>query len=284
MKSGLIVGFLLCTIIAGAFSQENSGIFSCKVGAFEVFMMVEAQRPGNAEILVGADESLIKRYIPAEGFFHSTNTFLIKAEGRTILVDTGFGQALFEHLKKLNVDPGQIDAVLITHMHGDHIGGLAKDGKALFPKAKIYLSVRELEYWTKTNVNQGAVDALAPYGAQVETFLPAELDGELGELLPGIIPVANYGHTPGHTVFLLENSGEKFIIFGDLLHAALVQFPLPDISATYDMDKEAAAAVRRQILSYAAKNKIPVGGMHVVYPGVGMVEADGDGFKFIPME
>jgi len=282
MKKEIFIGLLLSSMAFGALAQENEGIFSFKVGSFEVYMMVEAQRQGNAEILIGADENLLKRYIPAAGFFHSTNTFLIKAPGRNILVDTGFGQAIFEHLKKLNVVPEDIDVILITHMHGDHFGGLAKDGKALFPKAKIYLSQRELEYWTKTNVNQGAVAALAPYGSQVETFEPSQLDGKLVELIPGITPIANYGHTPGHTVFLLENGGEKFLIIGDLLHVALVQFPVPEISATYDSDAKAAAAVRRQILSYAAKNKIPVGGMHLVYPGVGNVKAEGNGFKFIP--
>jgi len=72
------------------------------------------------------------------------------------------------------------------------------------------------------------------------------------------------------------------LIIGDLLHVALVQFPVPEISATYDMDQKAAAAVRRQVLDYAAKNKIPVAGMHVVYPGTGGVSVDGKGFKFTP--
>jgi len=102
------------------------------------------------------------------------------------------------------------------------------------------------------------------------------------ELLPGITAIANYGHTPGHTVFLVENSGAKLIIAGDFLHVALVQFPNPDISATFDMDQSAAAASRRQILDYAARNNIPVGGMHIVYPGIGNVQADGSGYRFIP--
>ena len=281
MKKTMIFGLLLCAMATEAFSQKNDGIFSFKVGSYEVFMLVEAQRKGNGDILI-ADKSLIKRFMPLFGFFHSTNTFLIKTPDRNILVDTGFGQAIFEHLKKLNVAPEEIDAVLITHLHGDHFGGLAKEGKALFPKAKIYLSSQELEYWTKTNVNQGAVAALSPYGSEVETFDPPQLDGNLIELLEGITPIANFGHTPGHTVFLVENGGEKFLIIGDLLHIALVQFSLPEISATYDSDAKAAAEVRREILSYAANNKIPVGGMHIVYPGTGMVEAEGNGFKFVP--
>jgi hypothetical protein len=80
----------------------------------------------------------------------------------------------------------------------------------------------------------------------------------------------------------VENSGSRLLIWGDLLHVALVQFPVPEISATYDIDQKAAAAIRRQIMDYAAKNGISVAGMHMAYPGVGTVQADGEGFKFIP--
>ena len=282
MKRGILLGLFFSAVAAGVFASENDGIFSYKVGQFEIFMMVERENPGNAGILVGADDALLKRYIPADGFKHSTNTFLIKAPGRNILVDTGFGGAVFDKMKILGVEPDQIDAVLMTHLHGDHIGGLAKDGKALFPRAKIYLSAKEKDFFTKIQVNQGAVDALAPYGSNVVTFEPAALGSTLREILPGISPIAAYGHTPGHTIYLIESDGAKFIIAGDFLHVALVQFPYPDISASYDADQKAAAAIRRQIMDYAAKNKIPIGGMHMVYPAVGFVEADGSGYKFVP--
>lgn len=282
MKRVLFMGLLFSVMVSGAFASESDGIFNIKVGAFDVYMMVDRENPGNAGILVGADESILKRYIPAEGFKHSTNTFLIKAPGRNILVDTGFGQTVFEKIRKLGVEPEQIDAVLMTHLHGDHIGGLAKDGKALFPNAKIYVSSRERDFFTKTQVNQAVVAALAPYGSRVETFEPTDLFAVRKEILPGISAIAAYGHTPGHTMYLLENGGAKFLIWGDLLHVALVQFPFPDISASYDADQKAAATVRRQTMDYVAKNKIPVGGMHMVYPAVGTVEADGNGYKFVP--
>jgi glyoxylase-like metal-dependent hydrolase (beta-lactamase superfamily II) len=286
MKRMIIIGLVLGALGSSVLALENEGIYTWRVGQLEVSMLVESERDGNTGILVGADEAVLRRLIPETGFKHTANAFLIRSPRQTILIDTGTGAGgiLIEKIKKLGVDPDRIDVVLITHLHGDHFGGLQSNGNANFSRARIYLSSRELEYFTKTNVNQGAVAALAPYEGRINTFEPGALGSHLREILPGIKPIANYGHTPGHTVFLVENGNGKVIIAADFLHLALVQFPFPDISATFDIDKEAAAVSRRQILDYAAKNKIPIGGMHIVYPGVGTVEAEGNGYKFIPMK
>jgi len=288
MKNLLALGILLGAFTAAVYGSENDGIFSFKVGQFEVFLLVESERDGNAGILVGADEDLIKRYVPPQGFKHTANAILVKAPRQNILIDTGTGAGgvIIEKIKKLGVEPDKINAVLLTHLHGDHFGSLQKDGKAVFPKAKIYLSEKELEYFTKTNVNQAAVNALAPYKSNVVTFDPGPLHLERRQsILPGIFPIAAYGHTPGHTIFLLENGRAKLLIVGDLLHVAVVQFHHPSISASYDVDGAAAAQTRTQVLSYAATNRLPIAGMHIVYPGMGFVEAyDRESFKFSPME
>ena len=283
MKKEVFIGLLLSAMAAGAFAQDNAGIYSFNVGSFEVHMLVEVERPGTTEILIDASDALLERYIPRDGFLSSINTFLIKTPQMIILIDTGFGQALLEHMDKLEIAPADVDAILITHLHGDHFGGLQREGRALFPNARVYLSERELEYWTETNVSQAAVAALVPYGGRVETFVPSELGGNLGELFPGIFPIATYGHTPGHTVFLIDNGGEQLLVWGDIMHAAPVQFPKPDISVTYDTNPKAAAVARWQILNYAAKNNISIVGIHLAYPGVGTVDPDGSGgYKFTP--
>jgi len=284
MKRDAFMGLLFSSMAAGGIASESDGIFNFKVGQFDVYMLVEFEMDGNAGIIPGADEAMLKRYIPASGFKHTANAYLIKAPGRNILVDTGTGtgNVLFDKIKKLGLEPAQIDAVLLTHLHADHFGNIQKDGKAVFTKAKIYLDAREKEYFTKTAVNEVAVAALAPYGSNVVTFDAAPLGAESREILPGICAVTGYGHTPGHAAYLLTSGPAKLLICGDYLHVALVQFPHPEISATYDMDQKAAANVRRQFMEYAVKNKIPLAGMHVVYPGIGMVEGDGSGFKFIP--
>ena len=286
MKRVMVFSLFLGAMTAGSCVSNTEGAYTSKVGQFQIFTLVESERTGNASILVGADEAVLSRYIPAQGFQHTANAFLVKTPNQNILIDsgTGAGDVIIEKIKALGVQPEDINAVLITHLHGDHFGSLQRNGAAVFPNATVYLSAREFEYFTKTAPNQGAVNALAPY--QTASRLTAINPGELAapvEILPGVKAIAAYGHTPGHTIFQLENSGAKLLIIGDLLHVALVQFPVPEISATYDMDQNAAAQIRRQVLDYAAKNKIPVGGMHIVYPAVGSVEVDGTGFKFTPV-
>ncbi|MCL2007802.1 MAG: MBL fold metallo-hydrolase [Treponema sp.] len=292
MKKTIITGMLFCLMIFfvhGAYGQpfpEVDGVFAYRVGQFNVFMINEAENRGNPAILSGADEAIINRYIP-DGFILPVNAFLIVAPNRNILIDagTGAGGIIVGKIRQLGFDPADIDTVLLTHLHGDHFGGLQASGIANFPNARVYVSERDIEHFTVTNRerNQGAVNALALYGERVMTFSPGSLGSVLTQLLPGISAIANYGHTPGHTVFLVESGNERLIIAGDFLHVGLVQFPLPYISATFDVDPVAAAASRMQVMDYAASNNIPIGGMHLMYPGIGTVVADGDGFRFTPV-
>jgi glyoxylase-like metal-dependent hydrolase (beta-lactamase superfamily II) len=274
---------MLSAIAAGSFGAE-SAIFTYKVGRFEVHMLVENRGPGRPSVLIGADEGALGRYLPNGSYQSETNTFLIRTPDRLILVDTGFGTTLFESMKTLGVQPDQVDAVLLTHLHGDHIGGLAKDGKALFSKARVYLAEQEREYWTKTNPNPGAAAALAPYGSRITTFNPGDLGALLQEIIPGITPIAAFGHTPGHTMFMVDSEGKKLLIWGDLMHVQDIQFPLPEISVSYDTDPAAAAAVRKRVLEYAARSRIPIAGMHLVYPAIGTVTVQSVGYRLTPAE
>jgi glyoxylase-like metal-dependent hydrolase (beta-lactamase superfamily II) len=252
----------------------------------EVYALVESEREGNVGIIPGASADVINRYIPAEGFKLSTNAFLVKSSGRNILIDTGTGVdgVILDKMKSRGVAPEQVDAVLLTHMHGDHIGSLQKDGRPVFTNAKVYVNAKERDHFTKTAVNQAAVAALNAYGSNVVVFEPLDLGPISREILPGVRAIAAYGHTPGHTAYMVASGNSRLIIAGDFLHVGLVQFPNPGISTSFDMDPRAAANTRRQFLSFAAMTGIPIGGMHIRYPCIGKVEASGNGFRFVPVK
>jgi glyoxylase-like metal-dependent hydrolase (beta-lactamase superfamily II) len=279
-------GRLFCSVLLSAMAVsaygEESGIFHYKNGKIDVYTMVENSGPGRAGILIG-DAAVIEKYAPGGSLRSATNTFLLKTARDTIVVDTGFGGNIFKHLETLKIKPLQITAVLITHMHGDHIGGLAKDGKALFPNAKVYLSKQELASVTGGGDLASKIRpaSLAPYGDKVITFNPGTIESP-ENLLPGIGAAAAFGHTPGHTVFVLDSEGKKLVLWGDLMHAAEVQFPAPEIAVTYDSAVKEAIESRKNLLAWAAKSGSAIAGAHMVYPAIGFVQQDGAGYKFTP--
>lgn len=284
---------MLSTGIAPA--QENPNIFKHKVGDAEVILLSEGQQKGNKSILIGATEDMLAKYAPDGTFPNATNAFVVKIGGKNILIDTGLGRELFANLKSVGLTPEQIDAVIITHMHGDHTGGMLKDGEKAFPKAEIYIAAPEADYWNsaeKMNLAPenrrggftAAQNIIKTYSDKLHLFTPANIGVQTAEIIQGITPAAAFGHTPGHTAFLIQSQGEKILVWGDLTHAMAIQMPYPDVAVTYDVNPEIAVRYRKQILEYVAKNKIPVAGMHIAYPAMGNVEAGpSGGYIFIPV-
>jgi len=276
-------------------AQNSENIFVYKVGSCEVTLLVENRGQRDSAIIL-ADKSVVQKYIPEGTSPAQTNIFLVKTSKNTILIDTGFGTTLFENLKSLKIEPANIDTIFITHMHGDHISGLQKDGKALFPNATVYCSEQEKNYWTDSKMMAAATEArqnnfklaqnaLAVYGNKVKTFNPSELNSKLKEFLPGITPIAAFGHTPGHTLYLVSSGKESLLITGDLINVMEIQIPAPDIATVYDTDPKAASETRKKVLEYATKNKIPIAGMHLLYPSIGALEKQSDGgYKFNPVK
>ncbi|GHV18811.1 hypothetical protein AGMMS49959_01660 [Planctomycetales bacterium] len=276
MKTLLASGLLLAAMATGSAAEM---VYAYKVGAMEVFTLVETRSTGGTGILVDGKgtRDAIKRYLPDGKFPMEINAFLVKNGEKNILIDTGFGGAIIDGMRGVGVEPEQVNTVLITHTHGDHIGGLSTGGAARFPNAELFLSQPE-QVWGSGNA--ATVAALAPYAGRLRTFKPAAYDGDAVAVADGITAIAAFGHTPGHTVYLLASNGEKLLIGGDLFHVPAIQFPVPEVSVIYDSDPVAAAATRRQILEYVAREKIPVAGMHLHYPAIGTVEKNGDGFRW----
>ncbi len=197
----------------------------------------------------------------------SINCFLLRQNGKNILIDAGYGPAKGNTQALLANE--KIDIILITHMHPDHIGGLiGPDGKAAFPGAEVYLSHKEYNYWKN--------EPDAELQNQVFGLYKINLFEQDQEIFPGIYALDAPGHTPGHTVY--EN--HIYMFFGDLMHATVWQLPDPEISCAYDMNPGKAAESRRKILQRAAKNGKTVAGCHFPMPAVGkIINGENDGFE-----
>jgi len=278
--------FCMLGVFALATAQEPK---TFAVGGMQVEILIDETMEGDTSILQGASEEMLQKYIPTGMYSMAVTSALIRDGEHITLIDTGLGKKLAQHLQERNTLPENIFTILITHMHFDHINGLMHEGKAFFPNAKIYISEPELAYWTNNeNINnfpeeqreavagsfKNAQNVLNAYQGRVVTFLPGEIAKGGEVLLPGVQTLAAYGHTPGHTIFLLENQGEKLMVVGDLWHMGVIQFPLPDVTVVYDVDPEQAAQSRKAIFAYAAGESIPVAGMHQANPEFGLIKPD----------
>ena len=282
---------------APAASEQNEGFTVRNVGAMEFFSFQDRAVNMPASIFTTRnDPALVKKYMPRNSAPASVSVFAVKRGDSVILMDAGYGSnapgpgtsALMLTMAKAGITPDMVDLVLLTHMHMDHTAGLlTAEGTRAFPRAKVLVSVMEASYWLFSPPKPGqeanfelAAKVKAAYG---EDFLTPFAFGDT--VAPGITALDASGHTPGHTVYQLESEGKRLLVIGDLLHAALLQFPEPAVSSSYDMDPIKAADTRLFYLNMAAEKDVPVAGMHLPFPPVGKVgKREGGGFVFTPAE
>jgi glyoxylase-like metal-dependent hydrolase (beta-lactamase superfamily II) len=261
---------------------------------FKLHLLAERQQTIAAETLVGATPEMFARVGGPPPYPNAINAFLLshaphRASPKNVLFDTGFGIKLFDNLKARDFATTEIDAVFLTHMHGDHIGGLLRDGAAAFPKAILHIERREYDYWINKLKAPAAIAVAKAYREHLELFdaaalgaLPADFGASgawdkfaASDAHADIIPIAAYGHTPGHTMYLVRNTSGALplLIWGDLTHAMTIQLPFPEVAVTYDVAPAQAVATRKAVLQYAAKHGLHIAGMHNEFPAVGYVRA-----------
>jgi glyoxylase-like metal-dependent hydrolase (beta-lactamase superfamily II) len=279
--------------------SQAPGYYRTMVGDFEVTSLSDGSMTFNVQELLTnitpaqLDADLARAFLKEPVDF-SINGFLVNTGTKLILIDTGTGGAfgptvgtLLSNLTASGYKPEQVDEVYLTHLHGDHIGGLTtKDGKAIYPNATVRIAKAEADYWlSEAKMNaapadakpdfQGAMAALKPY-IEGKHFQP--INGDI-EVVPGIRAIAAHGHTPGHTVYLVSSKDQHLLLWGDLMHVAAAQMPDPTVTIHFDSDSAAAAVSRQKLFAEAAAKGYLVGGAHLSFPGLGHLRRDETGGK-----
>jgi len=263
IKNTLSLGdFEVSTLLAGTRTVENpQSIFGMNVSAEEFAAVSEANfLPTDA----------------AQFFFTPT---VVRAGEDVVLFDTGLNAAgITAPLASAGISPDEVTVVVITHMHGDHIGGLTgDDGTPTFANARYVTGQVEFDAWAKQE-NENFAAKVQPL-AEKMTFI-----GDGDSVVSGITSMAAFGHTPGHMTYMIESGGKQLALIADLANHYVWSLGYPEWEVKFDMDKAKAAATRKRMFDMFTADKIPFVGYHMPFPGMGYSEARGEGgYRFVPV-
>lgn len=263
-----------------------------RLGQLQAWRLQDGRIPLAASVLQGLEDAEARQLLGGKDAADTpVNAFLVKMPGRTVLVDTGMGRDPQEDSGQLEArlaaaggSPSEVDLVLITHEHLDHVGGLLKaDGTRAFPRAILRVARREHAFWTEDpgrlpeRLRDRAPKLKALFGtyAQAGAFQPFE-DGE--ELAPGLRALPAHGHTGGHTAYAFASEGQELWCIGDLIHFAL-QFPRPEVGVAFDLDGDLAVQVRQELFREAARRKVVLAGAHLSQ--IVRITPKGEGYEVV---
>jgi glyoxylase-like metal-dependent hydrolase (beta-lactamase superfamily II) len=301
----LCVGCLLPqSLLADApmVKTQAPGFYRLMIGDFEVTVLSDGINMLPAMKLLQGDPTRIaealKRNFLGELVETSHNSFLVNTGSKLVLIDAGAGTMLgpstgdlLNNLSAAGYRPEQVDEIYLTHMHADHIGGLVAGGRRAFPNAIVRVNKRDADYWlSEANMRAAPVEAKRFFQAATISMTPHIQARKLKlfegntDLIPGVRAQPAYGHTPGHTMYVVESRGEKLLLWGDIVHVAAVQFDDPSVTIGFDVDPREAEREHWLVLADAAKNGHLVGGAHVSFPGLGRVRSNGEkAYTFVPL-
>ena len=283
---------------------QAPGFYRVKVGTIEVTILNDAVGALPAKLYSGdtasAEKTLEANFAAKKDQAPTSfNQWLINDGKRLLLVDTGWsngigpaGGHLPKNLAAAGVDPADIDDIVITHVHIDHVQGLlTPDKKVQFPNAVVHVDAKEYAWWTEGDIKPPDAKpfwkeffeigrtALKPYAdaGKVQTFK----DG--AELMPGVTAVTAPGHTVGHTMVRVSSGSDQLLLWTDIVHSAILQFPEPERSIAFDLDPAQAIATRKKVMDMVSNDKMQIAGTHIPFPGIGHVAKAATGYAFVPL-
>ncbi|AJG23864.1 MBL fold metallo-hydrolase [Cupriavidus basilensis] len=284
--------------------KQVPGFYRAMIGDYEVTALHDGSAGIDSSLLHGEPgliQSLLERSFQNDpkNVSATVQGYLVNTGSKLVLIDTGAGGhwgppalgKLVQNLKASGYKPEQVDLVLLTHLHADHVGGIYKEGKRVFPNATVMMKKADSDFWLSKEIMakapedakiffKVAQDAAAPYIAAGK-WKPYE---GMDEIVSGIAPYAIPGHTPGHTGYMISSKGQSLLVWGDTAHVLAVQMPHPEIGIAFDSDGATAIKTREDLLVKLAADKTMIAAAHMPFPGLGRIrKADtGTGYDWVP--
>jgi glyoxylase-like metal-dependent hydrolase (beta-lactamase superfamily II) len=295
LGAGLVKFNVLPALAQGSALMNVTAFARVRVGTFDVTVMQDASFPFDPAIFgTNATAEDIAAVLAASNVRSarvnaSVNIMLVNTGSSLVLLDTGNGASsggrLLATLEVLGIAPGDINAVVISHFHPDHVGGAAASGAMTFPDATYYFPEAEWAFMDSASAASPAQSAIMGANTALKPALDAgklTLYAAEGTIVPGIEAVPAAGHTPGHTAFMVSSGSSQMLNIVDTALNNIVSLARPDWYAGFDAAPEEAAATRLALLTRAAEEGLQVFGYHFPFPGIGYVVAQGEGFSFVP--
>ena len=285
---------------ANGASEGSSGAFKASIGDLTVFALSDGvvRRPLDAGFVRNADFGDVQAALESEGLptdhiMVPYTPFVVEAGGRRVLMDAGFADngpqgtgLLHENMRAAGLEPGTVDAVLMSHLHGDHINGLRrKDGTLVYPDAKVYVPQPEYDHWMSEEKMKAAPEAAQGGFKTVRRVLQDYPQDRLvlfapGDTVEGFSTIPCFGHAPGQTAFSIGSGAESFTYLADVAHYPALFVRHPDWQVQFDMNPDMARTTRHDMLSRMKEQGGLVGGYHFPYPSIGTIAAAEEGYAF----
>ena len=301
--SSLVAGSLTAVASGPKIHDQASGFYRLKVGDLEVTALYDGTGVFDPLWLNGTKAAMDGVAKALHDDPHTLDVvdmgFLVNTGKQLILVDAGAGTwwgggalgRLAGSLRSAGYTPEEVDIVLVTHLHSDHVGGLTThDGKRVFPNADVYVAKAESDFWLSPEIAAKAPKDAQPFFQSAQAIAAPYIKAGKWHTFSGSEPIVDGmqlvplpGHTPGHTGYEFSSKGQKILFWGDIVHAQRVQLQHPEVTAIFDIDQNAAEATRLQLLPKLTREDVLIAGPHMPFPALGRLCKEGSGYGWVPV-